>query len=131
MTPARPPARRPPNPSLPQQISKPQRTPAHDWPRTLTEAHEALALIRPARQAPLHQWLAYYQRSAAWYAEIAEIDRGHHHEALYLAEHEREQAKKVKAQIATQQLSDVELREEVDGGEDWDGGSTENVNAGA
>ncbi|MFZ0877530.1 MAG: AMED_5909 family protein, partial [Pseudonocardiaceae bacterium] len=29
--------------------------------------------------------LAYYQRSAGWYAEVAEIDRGHHHEALYMA----------------------------------------------
>jgi hypothetical protein len=96
----------------------------------LTEAHEALALIRPARQAPLEQWLAYYQRSAAWYAEIAEIDRGHHHEALYLAEHERERAKEVKAQITTQQLSDHELRKEAHGGENRDGGSTENVDAG-
>ena len=31
------------------------------------------------------EWLAYYQRSAGWYAEIAEIDRGHYHEALYIA----------------------------------------------
>ena len=130
MTPAGPPARRPTNPSLPQQITKPLRTPARDSPRTLTEVHEALALIRPARQAPLEQWLAYYQHSAAWYAEIAEIDRGHHHEALYWAEHERERAKEVKAQIATRQLSDGELRKEVNGGEDWDGGSTEDVNAG-
>ena len=70
-----------------------------DRPRTLVDAQVALALIRPRRQAPLGEWLAYYERSAAWYAEIAEIDRGHHHEALYMAEQEREQARKIAAQI--------------------------------
>ena len=68
-------------------------------PRTLVEAHETLARIRPGRQAPLAEWLAYYQRSAALYAEIAEIDRGHHHESLYWEDHERERAKEIKAQI--------------------------------
>ena len=69
-------------------------------PRTLMEVHEALARVRPGRQAPLAQWLAYYQRSAALYAEVAEIDRGHHHESLYWADHERDRAKEIKAQIA-------------------------------
>jgi hypothetical protein len=68
-------------------------------PRTLADAQVALALIRPRRQAPLGEWLAYYQRSAAWYAEIAEVDRGHHHEALYMAAQEREQARETAAQI--------------------------------
>jgi hypothetical protein len=68
-------------------------------PRTLVEAHEKLGRIRPGRQAPLAEWLAYYQKSAALYAEIAEIDRGHHHESLYWADHERERANEVKAQI--------------------------------
>ncbi len=68
-------------------------------PRTLGEAHEALAQIRPERQAPLGEWLAYYQRSAAVYAEVAEIDRGHHHESLAYADHERQSAKEIKAQI--------------------------------
>ena len=70
-------------------------------PQTLVEAHEALARIRPSRQAPLAEWLAYYQRSAALYAEVAEIDRGHHHESLYWADHEREQAKEIEARIHT------------------------------
>jgi hypothetical protein len=70
-------------------------------PRTLVEAHESLARIRPGRQAPLAEWLAYYQRSAALYAEVAEIDRGHHHESLYWADHERERLKEIKTQIAT------------------------------
>ncbi len=70
-------------------------------PRTLVEVHEVLARVRPGRQAPLGEWLAYYQRSAALYAEIAEIDRGHHHESLYWADHEREHLKETMAQIAT------------------------------
>jgi hypothetical protein len=70
--------------------------------RTLTDAHNALAKIRPKSTAPLEQRLAYYQRSAALYAEIAEIDRGHHHEALYWAEYERERANEIKAQMSTQ-----------------------------
>jgi hypothetical protein len=70
-------------------------------PQTLVEAHEVLARVRPCRQAPLAQWLAYYQRSAALYAEVAEIDRGHHHESLYWADHERDRAKELMAQIFT------------------------------
>lgn len=70
-------------------------------PQTLVQAHEALARIRPGRQEPLVEWLAYHQRSAALYAEVAEIDRGHHHESLYWADHEREFLKGIKTQIAT------------------------------
>ncbi|MGH3933414.1 MAG: AMED_5909 family protein [Pseudonocardiaceae bacterium] len=68
-------------------------------PRTLMQAHEELVRIRPRRDASLAAWLAYYQRSAALYAELAEIDRGHHHECLYWAERERESAEEVTAQI--------------------------------
>ena len=48
-------------------------------PRTLWQAREALTRSEPRLKAPLSEWLAYYQRAAALYAEIAEIDRGHHH----------------------------------------------------
>jgi hypothetical protein len=61
-------------------------------PRTLREVHDALVRSRPSRDASLEQWLAYYQRSAVLYAEIAEIDRWHHHEALYWAERELQKA---------------------------------------
>ena len=70
-------------------------------PRTLAEVHHAVASIRPPRNAPSADWLAYHQRSAAMYAEVAEIDRGHHHEALFMAERERQQAKEIKAQISS------------------------------
>jgi hypothetical protein len=68
-------------------------------PQTLVATHEALARIRPGRQAPLAQWLAYYQRSAALYAEVAEIDRGHHHESLYWADQQRQRAQEIKVRI--------------------------------
>jgi hypothetical protein len=69
--------------------------------RTLVEAHEAVARIRPGRQAPPDEWLSYHQRAAAVYTEVAEIDRGHHHESLYWADREREHARKIKVQIRT------------------------------
>jgi hypothetical protein len=79
-------------------------------PRTLTEAHEAVAAIRPPRRAPLTEWLAYHQQSAALYAEVAEIDRGHHHEALFMAERERQSAKEIKTAISTQHPTNGEGR---------------------
>ncbi len=46
---------------------------------------------------------AHHQRSAALYAEIAEIDRGHHHEALFMAEREHQRAKEIKTEMSSQQ----------------------------
>jgi hypothetical protein len=77
-------------------------------PRTLAEAHEALAAIRPLQTAPLTEWLAYYQQSAAWYAEVAEIDRGHHHEALAIAEREHQLAKQLKTRLRTSAASQAD-----------------------
>jgi hypothetical protein len=79
------------------------KTTTPEMPGTLAEAHEAVAAIRPPRTAPLSEWLAHHQRSAALYAEIAEIDRGHHHEALFMAERERHRAKEIKTEISSQQ----------------------------
>lgn len=71
-------------------------------PRTLAEAHEAVARVRPRQKAPLTEWLAFHQHSAAVYAEVAEIDRGHHHEALAIAERERQRVTEIKAEIHAQ-----------------------------
>jgi hypothetical protein len=79
-----------------------------DPPRTLAEANEILADIRPHRTAPLSEWLAHHQRAAAWYAEVAEIDRGHHHESLFMAEQARQHVKEIKAQISSQRLTSEE-----------------------
>ncbi len=69
-------------------------------PTTLMQAHVALVRIRPKGEASLAAWKSYYERSAALYREIAEIDRGHHHEALYWADREQGKATKIAAQIS-------------------------------
>jgi hypothetical protein len=97
-----------------------------DPPRTLMEAQWALAGVRPRQRAPLGEWLAYYQRSAGWYAEIAEIDRGHHHEALFMAEQERERAKEIAARIRAGVSAGGE-----DCGEDCDIGAAADIDAGS
>jgi hypothetical protein len=79
-----------------------------DPPQTLADAHHAVARARPRQSAPLTEWLAYHQRSAAWYAEVAEIDRGHHHEALFMAERERQRAKEIKTRVLSQPSADKE-----------------------
>jgi len=78
-------------------------------PRSLDEAHHALASIRPRLHAPPQEWLAYYQRSAAMYAEIAEIDRAHHHEALSFEERERDSAQKIKDRVINDHGEDGNL----------------------
>ena len=77
-------------------------------PRTLAEAHEAVAAIRPPQTAPLSEWLTYYKRSAAIYAEVAEIDRGHHHEALAIAEREHQLAKQIKTRLHSSATSQAD-----------------------
>lgn len=68
-------------------------------PRTLMQAHDALVAIRPKSNASLKAWKAFYERSVRVYQEIAEIDRGHHHEALYWADREQKNADEITARI--------------------------------
>jgi hypothetical protein len=70
-------------------------------PTTLKQAHEVLMRLRPREGASLEAWRGYHERSAALYAEIAEIDRFHHHEALYWAQRERETAQGIAARISS------------------------------
>jgi hypothetical protein len=70
-----------------------------DLPATLMEAHELLTHVRPAHDASARTWLDYYRHSAAVYSEVAEIDRGHHHEALYWANRERVKANRLADEI--------------------------------
>src|SRR5436190_21179896 len=69
-------------------------------PQTLMDAHLLLAHLRPRSSAAPNTWLAFYRRGAAVYAEVAEIDRGHHHEALYWADRERRKANDLAKEIA-------------------------------
>ncbi|MFE2752810.1 AMED_5909 family protein [Actinosynnema sp. NPDC059335] len=58
----------------------------------LKDAHEALTHLMPAPGASSEVWREFYLRSAEVYARVAEVDRGHHHEALYWAKRERAKA---------------------------------------
>jgi hypothetical protein len=69
-------------------------------PATLMQAHDLLTRMRPSLRASALTWLKYYRHSAAVYAEVAEIDRGHHHEALYWANRERAKASELQAELA-------------------------------
>ncbi|HET9143639.1 AMED_5909 family protein [Actinophytocola sp.] len=65
--------------------------------RTLIEAHDALVQLSPGESAAASAWLTYHLRSAAVYDRIAEVDRGHHHEALYWAARERRMAEAIRS----------------------------------
>jgi hypothetical protein len=68
-------------------------------PVLLIEAHELLTRERPSPEASAERWLAYYRHSAAVYAEVAETDRGHHHEALYWASREGRKAHEIEERL--------------------------------
>jgi hypothetical protein len=63
------------------------------------QAHEVLVRIRPVQGASLPVWLEYYQRSAALYVEIAEVDPGHDGEAMYWAQREGRRAEELAARL--------------------------------
>ncbi|KAA2266200.1 hypothetical protein F0L68_03440 [Solihabitans fulvus] len=67
--------------------------------RTLNEAHDAVGRLRPPPSGEMPVWLEFYRRSAAVYAEVAETDRGHHHEALYWAGREARMAEEIDSRI--------------------------------
>lgn len=69
--------------------------------QTLMKAHEALSALMPPPDAPAAVRRAYHQRSSEVYAAIAEIDRGHHHEALYWADRERRKALELDQPLTT------------------------------
>lgn len=54
----------------------------------------------PRPDASPRTWLTYYRRSAAVYQHVAEIDRGHFHEATFWATREREKAEAIENQSA-------------------------------
>jgi hypothetical protein len=54
-------------------------------PSSLEQAHEVLSKTRPGTDSERASWAAYHERAALVYAEIAEVDRAHHHEALVFA----------------------------------------------
>ncbi|OZM73630.1 hypothetical protein CFN78_08875 [Amycolatopsis antarctica] len=69
-----------------------ERGPAEEVPSTLFRAHEVLLSMRPDPAAPPARWRAFRLYSARIYRQVADVDRGHHHEALYFAQYERDLA---------------------------------------
>ncbi|ONI92439.1 hypothetical protein ALI22I_04085 [Saccharothrix sp. ALI-22-I] len=74
--------------------------------RTLNDAHSALVPVMPAPDAAREQWRDFYLRSAEVYGRVAEIDRGHHHEALYWAKREREKGEEIARALASGSAGD-------------------------
>lgn len=79
-----------------------RRTKVDPWARAnavtlLKDAHEALTHLMPAPDASPDVRREFYLRSAEVYARVAEVDRGHHHEALYWATRERAKAEGVES----------------------------------
>ncbi|UVS76334.1 AMED_5909 family protein [Actinokineospora sp. UTMC 2448] len=60
---------------------------------TLAQAHDAISRLRPSLSASAAEWEAFHRLAARVYAEVSEVDRGHHHEARgYWAIRERRYA---------------------------------------
>lgn len=68
--------------------------------RLLREAHEAVGKVMPAPDAAPEAWREFYRGSTEVYARVAEIDRAHHHEALYWANREREKGEEIARSLA-------------------------------
>jgi hypothetical protein len=62
---------------------------------SLAEAHDVLPRLMPRKGAALAEVRRFYERSAEIYRRVAEIDRGHHHEALYWADREAQKAREL------------------------------------
>lgn len=73
--------------------------PAASAVTTLRDAHDLIRRLRPASDAPVAEWLAFRRRAAQIYTTVADVDRYHHHEALYWVQCEREAAEELAAQI--------------------------------
>lgn len=68
-------------------------------PLTLWDAHQVLSAVEPAKDASPEVWLSYYRRSARVYADVAEVDRGHYHEAMAWSNRERAKAVELQEQL--------------------------------
>lgn len=80
-------------------MSKPEQWVPAQEARTLMEAHDVVGKLMPAPNSAPKVMRDFYVRSAAVYARIAEVDRAHHHEALYWATREREKAEAIDREL--------------------------------
>ncbi|WP_433269651.1 AMED_5909 family protein [Actinosynnema sp. CS-041913] len=62
---------------------------------TLKDAHEFVEQLMPAPNATPEVWREFHCRAVGVYERIADVDRGHHHEALYWVARERAKGEQV------------------------------------
>lgn len=62
---------------------------------TLAQAHGVVGRLVPAPDAAPSEWKAFHRRSVRVYERIADVDRAHHHEALYWIARERARGARV------------------------------------
>ncbi|WP_033293875.1 AMED_5909 family protein [Amycolatopsis jejuensis] len=67
-------------------------------PKTLLDAHEVVLDRRPTSGANPSAWRAFRLGNARLYKAVADLDRTHHHEALYWAGYEERRAGEISAQ---------------------------------
>lgn len=63
--------------------------------QSLSEAHDLLPRLMPRTDTDPAALRRFHEKSAAVYRRVAEVDRGHHHEALYWADRETRLAAEV------------------------------------
>ncbi|MFG1640579.1 AMED_5909 family protein [Amycolatopsis sp. NPDC049252] len=68
-------------------------------PKTLRDAHEVVMDRRPPNDANPSVWLAFRLGNARLYKAVADVDRGHHHEALYGAGYEKRKVGEISASL--------------------------------
>lgn len=69
--------------------------------RTLKDAHDVAQRWQPKWDAPSSEWLAFRRKSVALYTHVADVDRYHHHEAMYWVQREQKLADELATQIRT------------------------------
>ncbi|MGH3940137.1 MAG: AMED_5909 family protein [Pseudonocardiaceae bacterium] len=70
--------------------------------RTLKEAHDLAQRMQPKWDAPPSEWLAFRKRSVSLYTHVADVDRYHHHEAMYWVRREQELADELVTKICAE-----------------------------
>ena len=63
--------------------------------QSLSEAHDLLPQLMPRKSPKPAELRRFHEKSAAVYRRVAELDRGHHHEALYWADREARRAQEL------------------------------------
>jgi hypothetical protein len=67
----------------------------------LHAAHELVVRAWPGPTPPAAVAVAYFEHAATLYDQVARTDPGHHHEALFWANDQRQEAERLRQQAGT------------------------------